>query len=103
MKCSWPLVFVGFSLWLIVAAPSSRGVVSALAVLPPTPRTAMVVGGGPAGLSTAIILARNHGYSVKVLETATKDNVASYDRNKAYLYNINMRGQVMTKRMPSVQ
>lgn len=67
-------------------------------------RKAVVVGGGPAGLSTAIVLVRYHGYTVKVLEAASEEDVACYDRNKAYLYNVNMRGQVILKRaMPAVQ
>ena len=69
----------------------------------PSPRTAVVVGGGPAGLSAAVVLARNHGYNVRVLESASEENVVSYDRSRAYLYNINVRGQVMTRQMPSVQ
>jgi kynurenine 3-monooxygenase len=62
---------------------------------------AVVIGAGPAGLSSALILARNHGYRVTILEKNTKESYT--DDTRAYSYAINFRGQALTKRLPLVQ
>ena len=66
-----------------------------------TSKTAVVVGAGPSGLSAALSLARNHGYSVKILEAAERVDV--YDPTKAYPFLIRQRGQKLTQRFPDVQ
>jgi kynurenine 3-monooxygenase len=66
-------------------------------------RRAVVIGGGPAGLSAALVLAKHHGFNVTLLEAASETDIASYDRSRAYLYNVNPRGQVLTKRFPFLQ
>ena len=68
-------------------------------------KRAIVVGGGPVGLATALTLSNPpHSYNVIVLEqTAQETGVKEYDPTKAYLYQVNQRGQVWTQRFPSVQ
>jgi 2-polyprenyl-6-methoxyphenol hydroxylase-like FAD-dependent oxidoreductase len=62
----------------------------------------VVVGGGPVGLAAAITLAQApHSYNVTVLEASPE--ASGYDPTKAYLYLVNPRGQVWTKRFPRVQ
>ena len=61
-------------------------------------RRAVVVGGGPAGLAAAITLASEpHAYKVTVIETFPEDATRTYDASKAYLYNLNPRGQKFTR------
>jgi 2-polyprenyl-6-methoxyphenol hydroxylase-like FAD-dependent oxidoreductase len=61
---------------------------------------AIVVGAGPAGLATALVLARNHGYRVTVIEKYTKEMYS--DPNRAYTYAINFRGQTLTQKFPEI-
>ena len=68
---------------------------TAEALSPPTQKHAVVVGGGPVGLATALTLSNPpHCYNVTVLEQAS---VEQYDPTKAYLYNVNQRGQLWMK------
>lgn len=62
---------------------------------------AIVVGGGPVGLSAALVLA-NHGYDVNVFEASPTEEIKTFNPALAYLYNINGRGQVFTKMFPSI-
>lgn len=64
-------------------------------------KQAVVVGAGPAGLSSALVLARRHGYQVTVLEAAERTDV--YDPTKAYPFLIRERGQKLTKLFPDLQ
>ena len=64
-------------------------------------KTAIVVGAGPAGLATALVLSKRHGYDVTVLESAERVDV--YDPTKAYPFLIRERGQALTKLFPSLQ
>jgi len=68
-------------------------------------KSAIVVGGGPVGLATAMTLASEpHCYNVKIMEATTGDAAAAtYDATKAYLYNVNLRGQRWTRTFPEVQ
>jgi kynurenine 3-monooxygenase len=63
---------------------------------------AIVVGGGPVGLATALTLSNApHFYRVTLLEQTKGTGV--YDPTKAYLYNVNARGQEWTQQFPAVQ
>lgn len=66
-----------------------------------TKKKAVIVGGGPVGLATALTLSNPpHSYDVTVLE---KESVEQYDPTKTYVYNVNPRGQVwMKENFPSV-
>ena len=62
---------------------------------------AIIIGGGPVGLATALTLADEpHCYDVSVFEAAAPEE---YDPTKAYLYNVNFRGQRFTRRYASLQ
>ena len=69
---------------------------------PPTyKKKAIIIGGGPVGLATALTLSNPpHCMNVKLFEQSTP---AAYDPTKAYLYMVNGRGQVWTQRFPRVQ
>jgi len=71
---------------------------------PKSSKTAIIVGCGPAGLATALILARNHNYhKITVIESSSQEDISSYERTKAYFYNVNERGQIFTKLFPKLQ
>ena len=63
-------------------------------------KTATVVGSGPVGLASALVLAKQHGYQVTVLESAERTDV--YDPRKGYPFLIGLRGQRLTKMFPSL-
>jgi kynurenine 3-monooxygenase len=64
-------------------------------------KTAVIVGAGPSGLATALVLAKRHGYQVTILESQKRTDV--YDPTKAYPFLIRERGQKLTKLFPDVQ
>jgi 2-polyprenyl-6-methoxyphenol hydroxylase-like FAD-dependent oxidoreductase len=64
-------------------------------------KSAVVVGAGPAGLASALVLAQRHGYQVTVLEASNRTDV--YDPAKAYPFLIRERGQKLTNLFPQVQ
>lgn len=57
-------------------------------------RQVVIVGGGPAGLATALILARQGWLEIKVLEQ--RPSADDYEPNKSYNYLIDGRGQKLT-------
>ncbi|OEU11337.1 hypothetical protein FRACYDRAFT_192784 [Fragilariopsis cylindrus CCMP1102] len=61
---------------------------------------AIVVGGGPVGLSAALVLA-NRGYDVSLFEATSTDEIKTFNPALAYLYNINDRGQTFTTMFPT--
>jgi 2-polyprenyl-6-methoxyphenol hydroxylase-like FAD-dependent oxidoreductase len=67
---------------------------------------AIVIGGGPIGLATALMLANApHYYNVTIYEATDRKNTQSrclFDPALAYLYNVNARGQTFTKAFPFV-
>ncbi len=66
-------------------------------------RTAVVVGGGPAGLSTALVLSQApHNFDVTVVESSSEDFTRKFDASKAYLYLVNQRGQKLTTKFASL-
>ncbi|KAG7371162.1 FAD-binding monooxygenase [Nitzschia inconspicua] len=75
---------------LALASPSSSGT-----------KQIVVVGAGPAGLTSALVLARRHGYQVTILEANTDIDV--YDPSKAYPFLIRERGQKLTKLFDDLQ
>ncbi|KAL3911411.1 MAG: hypothetical protein SGARI_001659, partial [Bacillariaceae sp.] len=64
-------------------------------------KQAVVVGAGPAGLTSALVLARRHGYQVTVLEA--NEEIDVYDPTKAYPFLIRERGQKLTRLFPDLQ
>ena len=71
------------------------------AVNPLQSPTAIVVGGGPVGIATSLVLASKHGYDVTLLESSISSQ-SKYDPTKAFLYNMNARGQALTKMFPGM-
>ncbi|KAL7479473.1 hypothetical protein ACHAW6_005199 [Cyclotella cf. meneghiniana] len=73
-----------------------------LSLQPPVPR-AIVVGAGPVGIAASLILASRHGYDVTLLESSPETSIQTkYDPTKAFLYNVNARGQTLTKMFPNM-
>ena len=66
---------------------------------------AIVVGAGPVGIAAALTLATSpHGYDVTLLESSpVTSSQEKYDPTKAFLYNVNGRGQVLTRKFDSMQ
>ena len=66
-------------------------------------KTAVIVGGGPVGLATALTLSNSpHFYNVTILEK-TASLSTSFDPSRAYLYNINGRGLQWIDQFPLVR
>ncbi len=65
------------------------------------PDHAIVVGGGPVGLASAIMLA-NQGYDVSIFEATATEKIRTFDPAQAYLYNVNFRGQTFTNIFPNI-
>lgn len=64
---------------------------------------AIVVGAGPVGIAASLVLASKHGYDVTLLESSPEtSSQTKYDPTKAFLYNVNARGQTLTKMFPSM-
>ena len=66
-------------------------------------KSAIVVGSGPSGLASALILSKKHGYKVTVLETTERKDLLTYDPRKGYPFLINPRGQLFTKLFEQIQ
>lgn len=64
---------------------------------------AIICGGGPIGLATALMLAKEHHFNVSIYEASTLDETYSYDPSKAFMYLINERGSSFTKDYPFLQ
>ena len=99
---SFVLVFL--SIALITACSSSVTVANALSLSAAAPKPkAIVVGAGPVGVTTALTLSSApHNYDVALLESAPEVS-SQYDPSKAFLYNVNLRGQALTSKFPSMQ
>ena len=97
-KASCDLFVIGA---ILLSLLSTRTGALSSEVTTPTAKQAVVVGGGPVGLATALSLSNPpHSYDVTILEQASQEQ---YDPTKAYLYNVNTRGQVwMKETFPSV-
>eukprot|EP00956_Cyclotella_meneghiniana_P042213 scaffold248392_cov40-Cyclotella_meneghiniana.AAC.3 len=76
---------------------------------------AVVVGCGPVGVAASLVLcelshhnslsnrASKHKYDVTLLDSSpSSSSQAHYDPTKAFLYNVNSRGQTLTKMFPSM-
>ena len=68
-------------------------------------KKAIVVGAGPVGIAAALTLASApHSYDVALFESSPQtSSQEKYDPTKAFLYNVNSRGQVLTRQFPSMQ
>ena len=89
---------------LITACSSSVTVANALSLSAAAPKPkAIVVGAGPVGVAAALTLSSApHNYDVTLLESAPEVS-SQYDPSKAFLYNVNLRGQALTSKFPSMQ
>jgi 2-polyprenyl-6-methoxyphenol hydroxylase-like FAD-dependent oxidoreductase len=64
-------------------------------------KEAVVVGAGPVGIAAALTLASApHCYNVHILESSPQ---TSFDVTRAFLYNVNLRGQKLTSKFSSMQ
>lgn len=82
-------------------SPVGNAISSSILHPPTYKKKAIVVGGGPVGLATAITLSNPpHCMNVTLFEQSTP---SAYDPTKAYLYMVNGRGQTWTQRFPRVQ
>jgi len=77
---------------------------TALSLSAATPKPkAIVVGAGPVGVAAALTLSSSpHNYDVTLLESAPEIS-SQYDPSKAFLYNVNLRGQALTSKFPRMQ
>lgn len=85
---SWSIL-LGFA--FVARSPLQR--ISLSATSSSTAMDALVVGGGPAGLASAWVLAQR-GFDVTILERRKEPN--PYEPQKAYLYLVDGRGQKFT-------
>ena len=88
-----------FASFISLTATSNALSLSAAA---PKPK-AIVVGAGPVGVAAALTLSSSpHNYDVTLLESAPEIS-SQYDPSKAFLYNVNLRGQALTSKFPRMQ
>ena len=70
----------------------------------PRRQQAVVVGAGPVGCAASLILADKHNFDVTLLESSPASSTQTqYDPTKAFLYNVNGRGQRLTRMFPNMQ
>jgi len=67
----------------------------------PERQKAIVVGGGPVGFASAIMLA-NEGFDVSVFEASQREQMKTYNPVLAYVYGISSKGQWFTKMFPNI-
>ena len=88
-----------FASFISLAATSNA---LSLSAATPKPK-AIVVGAGPVGVAAALTLSSSpHNYDVTLLESAPEIS-SQYDPSKAFLYNVNLRGQALTSKFPRMQ
>ena len=85
--------------------PPSPSHVTTTATNTNTKPQAIIIGAGPVGIATALVLASpRHNYNVLLLESSPETTSQSkYDPTKAFLYNVNSRGQELTRQFPNMQ
>ena len=55
-------------------------------------------------MAAALTLATHHNYTVTLIESSPPSSAQTkYDPTKAFLYNVNGRGQTLTKQFPNMQ
>lgn len=60
---------------------------------------AVIIGGGPVGLVTSLVLSQRHSYDVTLIE---QREMNAFESEKAYLYLLDGRGQRATKLVPGL-
>lgn len=97
------LLCFSFAACFVVHVPTAHALSSLSTAATPGRPKAIVVGAGPVGVAAALTLSSApHHYDVALLESAPEIS-SQYDPSKAFLYNVNLRGQALTSKFPGMQ
>lgn len=87
------------SIWILLALSLSDVSSFSLFMSGVKRSKAVIIGGGPVGLVTSLILAKRHSYDVTLVE---QREMNAFENQKAYLYLLDGRGQRATKLVPGL-
>jgi 2-polyprenyl-6-methoxyphenol hydroxylase-like FAD-dependent oxidoreductase len=97
--------FSNFMMPLSLPSGFKKNAVMSMTVagVPTTTKTAVIVGGGPVGLATALTLAKSEASSFNNVVVLEKRKAGAFESEKAYLYLLDGRGQKLTDSMGITQ